>query len=182
MLAIKTILHPTDFSEQSAYAFQMACSLARDHGAALIIVHVVELHVLIYANGVVVLPPDAYGPPKEELLARLHQLLPRDPKVRVEHRLTEGEAASEILRLADETKCELVVMGTHGRTGLGRFLMGSVAEQVVRKAACPVLTVKTPLAGAQPSGVPSSEKASSQKPATTEPNSRVEPATSEVLK
>src|SRR5262249_33247405 len=65
-------------------------------------------------------------------------------EVRVEHRLAEGDAAAEILRVARETNCDLVVMGTHGRKGLGRLLMGSVAEQVVRKAPCPVLTLKTP--------------------------------------
>ena len=141
MLAIKTILHPTDFSERSNFAFRLACSLARDYGARLMVVHVAEPPVPIYGNGLVLPPAQA---PKETVLARLQQLLPKDPKVQVEHRLTEGDAAIEILRIAGEIKCDLIVMGTHGRTGLGRLLMGSVAEQVVRKAACPVLTVKTP--------------------------------------
>ena len=80
----------------------------------------------------------------EPLREKLRQLRPTDPKVRVEHRLVEGETATEILRLGQEMKCDLIVLGTHGRTGLGRLLMGSVAERVVRKARCPVLTVKTP--------------------------------------
>jgi nucleotide-binding universal stress UspA family protein len=62
----------------------------------------------------------------------------------LEHRLVEGDAATVILQVATEIKCDLIVMGTHGRTGLSRLLMGSVAEQVVRNASCPVLTVKTP--------------------------------------
>jgi len=58
----------------------------------------------------------------------------------------DGDAAEEILRVAEEVRCDLIVMGTHGRSGLGRLLMGSVAEQVMRKARCPVLTVKCPAA------------------------------------
>jgi nucleotide-binding universal stress UspA family protein len=141
MLAIKTILHPTDFSERSDFAFRLACALARDYGARVVLVHVAEPPVPIYGNGLVLPPPQS---PKEPLLARLHQLLPEDPKVQVEHRLVEGDAATEIMQVAQEAKCDLIVMGTHGRTGLGRLLMGSVAEQVVRKASCPVVTAKTP--------------------------------------
>ena len=89
----------------------------------------------------------------EPLRERLQQLRPEDQKVLVEHLLVQGGAAEEILQVAQERKCDLIVMGTHGRTGLGRLLMGSVAEQVVRKASCPVLTVKTP----QPS-MPSHEE------------------------
>ena len=59
-------------------------------------------------------------------------------------RVHEGDPATQIVRVAQETRCDLIVLGTHGRTGLGRLLMGSVAEQVLRKAPCPVLTVKTP--------------------------------------
>jgi nucleotide-binding universal stress UspA family protein len=62
----------------------------------------------------------------------------------VERRLEEGLAVTEVLRVAQEVNADLIVMGTHGRTGLARLLMGSVAEQVLRKALCPVLTVKTP--------------------------------------
>jgi nucleotide-binding universal stress UspA family protein len=63
----------------------------------------------------------------------------------VEHRLEEGEPAAQILRVAKETKAGLIVMGTHGRTGLERILLGSVAEKVLRKAVCPVLTVRIPI-------------------------------------
>jgi nucleotide-binding universal stress UspA family protein len=71
--------------------------------------------------------------------------------VTVEHHLKEGDPATEILRLAEERKVDVIVMGTHGRTGLGRLLMGSVAEQIVRKAPCPVLTVRLPQRQAPPS-------------------------------
>jgi hypothetical protein len=67
-----------------------------------------------------------------------------DNKVRVEHRLEEGEPSKEILRVAAEVGCDLIVMGTHGRTGLERLVLGSVAERVLAKARCPVLTLKTP--------------------------------------
>jgi nucleotide-binding universal stress UspA family protein len=141
MLAIKTILHPTDFSERSDPAFRLACSLSRDYGARLVILHVAEPPPAVAAEGVLMLPPTI---DLERLRERLQQLRPEDQKVLVEHLLVQGGAAEEILQVAAEKKCDLIVMGTHGRTGLGRLLMGSVAEQVVRKASCPVLTVKTP--------------------------------------
>jgi nucleotide-binding universal stress UspA family protein len=67
-----------------------------------------------------------------------------DQNVRVEHRLEEGHAATVILQAADDVQAGLIIMGTHGRTGLGRLLLGSVAEHVLREAHCPVLTVKIP--------------------------------------
>jgi nucleotide-binding universal stress UspA family protein len=146
MLPIGTILHPTDFSDCATHAFRVAGALARDHGARLVVLHVAPLPVVVYGEGVVPPQPEVT---QAELDAKLHQLQAPDPKVRVEHRLAEGDAATEILRAAEETSCDMVVMGTHGRTGLVRLLMGSVAEQVVRKAPCPVLTVKTPLPAAR---------------------------------
>jgi nucleotide-binding universal stress UspA family protein len=70
-----------------------------------------------------------------------------DPKLRelrLETKMVEGHPAETICRVAKEEGCDLIVMGTHGRSGLGRLLLGSVAEQVLREAACPVLTVKMP--------------------------------------
>jgi nucleotide-binding universal stress UspA family protein len=140
MLAIKTILHPTDFSERSDFAFRLACSLARDYGARLIVLHVAEPPVPVTPAGMLVLQPAIN---LDILREKLHQLQPPDPMIQVEHRLIVGTAATEILQVAEVSKCDLIVLGTHGRTGLGRLLMGSVAEQVVRRASCPVLTVKT---------------------------------------
>ena len=151
MLKIRTILHPTDFSERSEFAFRLACSLARDYGARLTVLHVAEPPMAVAGEGILWLPLAVDEQPPRE---RLQQLRPADPKVQVEHRLVEGDAAAEILRVAEETKCDMIVLGTHGRTGLGRVLMGSVAEQIVRKALCSVLTVKTPLPETRPSGEP----------------------------
>jgi nucleotide-binding universal stress UspA family protein len=156
MLPIRTILHPTDFSPYSDYAFRLACSLARDYGARLVVLHVEAPPVIVYTEGLI--PPEPVED-KAQLRERLHQLQPGDPKVPVEHYLAEGNAVAEILRTAEDTRCDLILMGTHGRTGLGRLLMGSVAEQVVRRAPCPVVTVKTPLAGTRPSSEPARETA-----------------------
>lgn len=141
MLPIRTILHPTDFSERSEYALRLACALARDHGSHLVILHVASVPVVVYGEGVV--PPDSedYRQEKEEQLKRL--TLPGFTG-HASRRVKEGDPAAEILGLAQDLPADLIVMGTHGRTGLERLLMGSVAEQVVRKAPCPVLTVKTP--------------------------------------
>jgi nucleotide-binding universal stress UspA family protein len=147
MVPIHTVLHPTDFSERSAYALRLACALARDHGAKLVVLHVAAMPVAIYGEGVVLTAPTNYMDQQEE---QLHQLPVPDADIHVERRLVEGDAAAEILRVAHEVNADLIVMGTHGRTGLARLLMGSVAEQVVRKAACPVLTVKTPFAANEP--------------------------------
>src|SRR5260370_15572717 len=77
-----------------------------------------------------------------ELMQQLHDLKPEDPGVVVDYRLAEGDTAEEILRTARETNSDVIVLGTHGRKGLGRLLLGSVAEQTVRTAPCPVVTVK----------------------------------------
>ncbi|HZT83295.1 MAG TPA: universal stress protein [Gemmataceae bacterium] len=140
MLAFHTILCPTDFSERSASAFYLACSLARDHGARLVVLHVDRPP---QTHGEVVARRD--GGYREQLEEALRGVRPTDPRLSVEHRLEEGEPAETILRVSNELGCDLIVMGTHGRTGLRRVLMGSVAEQVVRRAACPVLTVNAPL-------------------------------------
>jgi nucleotide-binding universal stress UspA family protein len=147
MLPIHSILYATDFSERSAYAFRLACSLARDYGARLCVLHIAVPPVVLYGEGMVAPEPEWY---QEELIEKLHRLQPPDPKVVVEHRLLEGEPAEQIIRTARETQSDLIIMGTHGRTGLGRLLMGSVAEHVMRKAPCPVLTVKTPFHEAEP--------------------------------
>lgn len=135
MLTIQTILHPTDFSERSNYAFRLACSLARDRGARLIVLHVVHTALAAEKRG--------FG---EDLAEDLNRMQIPDLKPPAERRLEVGDPATEICRVAKDTGCELIAMGTHGRTGLGRFLMGSVAEHVVRRAPCPVLTVKAPFA------------------------------------
>jgi nucleotide-binding universal stress UspA family protein len=155
MFAIQTVLHPTDFSDRSGVAFHLACALARDHGARLVVLHVPEVPAVMGGTDGLIIPT----PPIdwEGLRDKLHRLRPGDTKVPVEYRVAEGDTATEILRLADEVKADLIVMGTHGRRGVGRLLMGSVAEEVVRKAPCPVLTVKVPLPQVPPAGMPATE-------------------------
>jgi nucleotide-binding universal stress UspA family protein len=152
MLPIRTILHPTDFSPHSHAAFQLACSLARDYAARLIVLHVVNPPIAAL-GGMAAVPPIAeeYGQRKAE--EKLYHLQSPYAAVRIEQRLAQGDAAEEILRLAEEIPCDFIVLGTHGRTGVGRLLLGSVAERVLRKAACPVLTVKNPVPeAAEPAG------------------------------
>jgi nucleotide-binding universal stress UspA family protein len=146
MLVINTILHPTDFSESSEFAFQLACSLARDYAAQLVLVHVVELPKAYAVEGFVA-PP--YTTDLKQNRQRLLQIQQSHKNIQIDQRLVEGDPISGILCVAEDCHCDLIVMGTHGRTGLGRLLMGSVAEQVVRKAPCPVLTVRAALPAMQ---------------------------------
>jgi nucleotide-binding universal stress UspA family protein len=142
MTSVQTILHPTDFSPCADRAFRAACSLARDHGAQVIVLHVGE-------------GPPAPPDHRKELEEQLRRVQVADAKVRIEHRLEQGIADSEILRVAQETNCDLIVMGTEGKMGIGRTVLpgrwvGSVAGKVLRGAICPVVAVKTPEAGVQP--------------------------------
>jgi len=157
MLPIKTILHPTDFSRPSEYAFQVACALARDYGAKLVVLHV-DLPPVTIGEVISSLDPEEY---KEKLWAEFRRLEAMEAGIRdlrVETKFVEGNPAKEILNVAREIKPELVVMGTHGRTGLSRLLMGSVAEEIVRKSPFPVLTVKTPIPHVAPVKVPKAAK------------------------
>jgi nucleotide-binding universal stress UspA family protein len=144
MVPLQTILHPTDFSERSGYALQMACSLARDHGARLVVLHVMPVPLVQEKR--------LY---REEMAEELNRLggAP-DARVQVERRLEEGDPATQILHVAQEIGCDLIVLGSHGRTGLDRLLMGSVAEQVLRRASFPVLTVKAPFLETPPASAP----------------------------
>lgn len=161
MLIMRKILHPTDFSPRSEYARGLAAFLARDQGTELLLLHVVEPPQAIGQVGRLV-PPVPEGT-KERAWEQLLQVWPAEPARRVQHLLAEGEPATEILRTAREQDCDLIVMGTHGRTGLDRFVLGSVAEQVVRQAGCPVLTVKVPPA-LEPTAA---QSAASRSPAET---------------
>lgn len=139
MLPLATILHPTDFSEHSQFAFRLACALARDYKARLVLLHVLPPPMVIYAGGPV---PAETWPSAEEVKAKLRQLEDQAHRARVESQVMEGDPVDVILRAAEETHSDVIVMGTHGRTALARLLLGSVAEGVLRKAPCPVLTAK----------------------------------------
>jgi nucleotide-binding universal stress UspA family protein len=150
MLSIKHILVPIDWSEQSQRAFRLAAVLARENNARLTLLHVIPLAAVMY------------GPPTEcyvnHMLEELHCLARGDPTTRVQCAVVEGSPGSEILSTARETSCDLIVMGTHGRTGLNRLMMGSVADEVLRQASCPVLVVNNQF----PADLPSQEKAVEQ--------------------
>ncbi len=159
MLPIRTVLHPTDFSPSSDCAFQLACSLARDYSARLIVLHVLERPVVVYGGVMTAPPPPAPSAQQRQAVQeQLHRVKPSDAVLGVEHVLEEGDPATGIVQVARERECDLVVLGTHGRTGLGRLLMGSVAEQVLRTASCPVLTVKPPFPPPGSSGAHALEK------------------------
>ena len=139
MYPIRTILHPTDFSEQARAAFPLACSLARLHGAEVVVLHVIQPSLSFgeMANQF------SGGELDEQLMQE--DLLPiesTEPGVRVSHQLERGDPADLIVSVAEDRGCDLIVMGTHGRSGLARLLMGSVAEEVSRAAPCPVLTLR----------------------------------------
>lgn len=142
MLPVRTILHPTDFSEQAQHAFAAAHALARDHGSRLVVLYVRAPAVVGYGELGPVVPDPMWEP--ADVKATLAALRLPDPGVEVEYRVAEGDTAAEIVRLARVLAADLIVMGTHGRTGLGRLLLGSVAEAVLRRAPCPVLTLREP--------------------------------------
>lgn len=142
MLSITKILHPTDYSEASGPAFRVACSLARDFDAQLVICHVSPPPLSAVESGVLVEIPTGEA---EEMRAKLEAVKPDNPRLRVTHKLLRGDPAAEIVRYAGESGADLIVVGTHGRGGVSRLLMGSVAEHVLRKAPCPVVTVRGPV-------------------------------------
>jgi len=142
MVPIRCILHPTDFSERSEYAFRLACSLARDHDGQVLVLHVLEPEIIGF-GGMEAPPPPPNTVIRKEIKDKLLQIKGPDG-LACKHRLEEGRPADQILRVAKESNCDMIVMGTHGRKGLGRLFLGSVAEEVTRKALSPVVIVKTP--------------------------------------
>ncbi len=142
MFQPRLILHPTDFSESSVRAFHLAADLARLHGATLLVLHVVETlgpENVTFGEAVSQLEPEGY---RQRLEADLRRRAPApDPAVAVEYLLVEGDPATEIERVAQERGCDLIVLGTHGHTGLRRLFLGSIVDNIIRRAPCPVLTV-----------------------------------------
>ena len=141
MTTINSVLYATDFSPPSAAAFPLAAALARDHKAKLMIAHVRPTPAVAFTPGSMALVEPANA--ADEVLQQLKQQFDlNDDRITVEYLVVEGDPATELLDLARKTKCDLIVMGTHGRTGFSRLLAGSVAEQMLRHAPCPVLTVR----------------------------------------
>jgi nucleotide-binding universal stress UspA family protein len=153
MPAIRTILHPTALSKVDRAALRVAGSLAQAHGARLIVLHVMKPWYL-YGRARML---GNFLRQKMERWEALNQVRAADLDLPLQHRLMEGEPVSAILRVAEELPCDLIVMGTIGRSGLRRLLKGSTAEAIVRKAPCPVLAVGASLAERLPSRAPCHE-------------------------
>lgn len=148
MIKLKRILCPTDFSEFSLKSIQYGCELAKAFDAELHLLHTVQDY-------------NAIAPATGESFAMFTDWLPRltkeaeaklaklpgpewETRLRVQRMTRVGGAVDEITKYAKEHDIDLIVQSTHGRTGLKHFLMGSVAESIVRYAPCPVLTVRHP--------------------------------------
>jgi nucleotide-binding universal stress UspA family protein len=141
------ILHPTDFSTASRAALARAIAEARTGGAELLLVHVLS-PLTPFVGGDEYMSPKTYTDMQRSMQAyaqkQLDKLVARAKAagVRVRGLLLEGTTADAIVRTARSRRADVIVIGTHGRTGLGRLLMGSVAQRVVGTAPCPVLTVR----------------------------------------
>jgi len=154
MINIKKILYPTDFSSYSNQAYFHAVALAENHGASLTVLFV---HT-----------PDFTAPDRPQdtnaaqrfWQSQLEQIRPLNPDIPVQHIFLAGDPASAIVGYARDAAMDLIVMGTHGRTGLDRLLLGSVAEKVLRDAPCSVLVAKLP------KGIPTTQKADVEVPAS----------------
>src|SRR5882672_1471672 len=146
---LRTILIPTDFSGCANYALPYAAAIARATNATIICVHVVEpIAPAVGYTGLA--EPLPIADISEQLEDSAERELPKLAEcdecagLDIEEVIVHGEAASEIVRVAKERGVDLIVVSSHGRTGLGRILFGSTAEAVVRHASCPVLVVKPP--------------------------------------
>jgi len=141
---IRRILIPTDFSELSEAGVAYGIALARQLGATVSFFHCVER--LDIPNPMVPLCDAGYADLQDQAQAHLLDLIRRAKEQGVEaaSELVDGVPFVEIIRAARKLNADVIVMGTHGRTGLGHVMMGSQAERVVRQSPCPVLTVKSP--------------------------------------
>ena len=147
MARFKRILHPSDFSRASSAAFAKAVQLAKDNRAQLLVMHALSLP-LPGVGGEGYVPAEVY----EELersgrdwaRKRLDKLVTRAKQAGVSARglLVEGSPYDRITRAARANRADLIVIGTHGRTALGRLFLGSVATRVLSTATCPVMTVR----------------------------------------
>ncbi len=146
MLEIRSILAPTDFSAHAAKAVRYACLLAERLNADLHLLHVLSDIVAVGPDPMLtpVLPPEFYTESREQSLKTLETLL--DPSwgtpASVETEVCWGDPVEEVVTYARKKTIDLIVIATHGRTGLSHVLLGSVAERIVREAPCPVLTIR----------------------------------------
>jgi len=142
--AIRKILVPTDFSAHADEAFRVAHLLARATGAEVVVFHVAQPPAVVAEGGALLAEPGT----KEavNLWDRFQSIRATDPKVRVTHEVIVADrpGSAHILGILDRLGCDLIVMGTHGRSWLKHLLFGSVAEEAVRRAHCLVMVVKAP--------------------------------------
>jgi nucleotide-binding universal stress UspA family protein len=150
MDAIRKILVPTDFSAHADEAFRVAHTLARLTGAEVILFHVAKPPAVVSEGGKLLANPDKGE--AVNLWDRFQHLQAADPKVRVEHEVIVADrpSAGTILDMFAKQGCDLIVMGTHGASWLKQRLFGSVTEEVVRLARCPVMVVKAPAPAKEP--------------------------------
>ncbi|MBI4254759.1 MAG: universal stress protein [Candidatus Rokubacteria bacterium] len=146
MKRFRKILHPTDFSKVSGAAFKKAVELARQERAALRLVHVLAPPAVLLEDSFMTAKTwaELTTAGRREAQRRLAPLLAkaRKARVRASAAVLEGMVFEEIVREARRRRADLIVMGTHGRTGVARFFLGSVAARVLALARCPVLTVR----------------------------------------
>lgn len=147
MIIVKNILLPTDFSPCAKHALQYALSLATLFKAKLHILYVVpKMNVSISAGGVMYPVFKVYEDMEEKAKKKMHHLIPKRflEQIEINNIIVRGTPYVEIIKVAKKQNIDLITIATHGRTGISHTLMGSTAERVVRKAPCPVLTIKHP--------------------------------------
>jgi nucleotide-binding universal stress UspA family protein len=146
LAGIKKILHATDFSKASARALQEAIKLARENQARLLVVHVIEPTPYVAGGefGGAEIYTKLEDMAKRNAQSSMTKLLQRLKKLKIkaESLLLRGSSHDQIVKAAKSKKADMIVIGTHGRTGLSKLFMGSVAGKVVSLATCPVMTVR----------------------------------------
>ncbi|MFO1435371.1 MAG: universal stress protein [Gammaproteobacteria bacterium] len=145
MADIRRILCATDFSPSAKYVYEYAIDLAARMQAEIILIHAYQIPAYTLPDGVVEVPVEVEDDIRKRLAEQLENFSRSvDNKgVKVDAKLFDGVPYVEITHAARELKADLVVIGTHGRTGLAHLLLGSVAERVVRTCEAPVLTIRT---------------------------------------
>jgi len=145
MIKLKKILVPTDFSEFSRLALQYALSFCKEYKAEMILLHVIEDPFYPSTGASFGFDMDDFFRKMEkEAEQRLSEMVPPEleKEMTVQRLVTRGTPFLEIIRVSREQSIDMIVLATHGRTGLAHVLMGSVTEKTVRKAPCPVLVVR----------------------------------------
>jgi len=143
MGSFDVILHPTDFSEDSDQAFQLACNMARDQFATLVVVHVLSPSCSHLCQAEEDLNED-HGPIVEECRKQFNRMKALAPDIPVSFRLVFGHAVGAILQVAAEVNAELIVIASHRHDQFHLQLHGSVAEGVLRQTPCPVVVLRQP--------------------------------------